>query len=259
MVGSRHRRGCAAYDHADHYRNRPVRRSANIMSGLVAEGPRDRDAEASIQEAFMPIPDRARTSCFLRENNSDMKPKISSMANTAPRGCRSGPGWRARDDLDMLSIPEAERRNASLRAERLAEADIASCACPTKARANRSTCWAANNSTRVIDTSTANPREPGLGLWLCRDGCGPGRGDRQGTFRRHPGCYPQAASGSSARWSRPASCRPTIRSPSMPLSGYSGGGKQMIAQMEQADHPEHIASPHFLYGLSLTAQAPGPK
>jgi N-acetyl-gamma-glutamyl-phosphate reductase len=35
------------------------------------------------------------------------------------------------------------------------------------------------------------------------------------------------------------------------VSGYSGGGKQMIAQIEDETHPEHIASPHFLYGLPL--------
>jgi N-acetyl-gamma-glutamyl-phosphate reductase len=35
------------------------------------------------------------------------------------------------------------------------------------------------------------------------------------------------------------------------VSGYTGGGKQMIAQIEDAANPEHIDAPHFLYGLSL--------
>jgi N-acetyl-gamma-glutamyl-phosphate reductase len=36
------------------------------------------------------------------------------------------------------------------------------------------------------------------------------------------------------------------------VSGYTGGGKQMIAQMENPDHPDAITAPHFLYGLPLT-------
>jgi N-acetyl-gamma-glutamyl-phosphate reductase len=35
------------------------------------------------------------------------------------------------------------------------------------------------------------------------------------------------------------------------VSGYTGGGKQLIAQMEDEANPEHIDAPHFLYGLSL--------
>ena len=35
------------------------------------------------------------------------------------------------------------------------------------------------------------------------------------------------------------------------VSGYTGGGKQLIAQMEDAGRPDAIAAPHFLYGLTL--------
>ncbi len=35
------------------------------------------------------------------------------------------------------------------------------------------------------------------------------------------------------------------------VSGYTGGGKQMIAQMEDKNHPEHLAANNFLYGLTL--------
>ena len=35
------------------------------------------------------------------------------------------------------------------------------------------------------------------------------------------------------------------------MSGYTGGGKQMIAQMEDPSNPDHIDAPHFLYGLTL--------
>jgi N-acetyl-gamma-glutamyl-phosphate reductase len=36
------------------------------------------------------------------------------------------------------------------------------------------------------------------------------------------------------------------------VSGYTGGGKQLIAQMEDESRDDHLGAPHFLYGLTLT-------
>ncbi len=67
----------------------------------------------------------------------------------------------------------------------------------------------------------------------------------------NPGCYPTGAIGL---------IRPLVSAGIVPpdypvtvnaVSGYSGGGKQMIAQMEDAANPDHISSAHFLYGLPL--------
>jgi N-acetyl-gamma-glutamyl-phosphate reductase len=35
------------------------------------------------------------------------------------------------------------------------------------------------------------------------------------------------------------------------VSGYTGGGKQLIAQMEDESRPDHLGAPHFLYALTL--------
>ncbi|MEN3398271.1 N-acetyl-gamma-glutamyl-phosphate reductase, partial [Brucella melitensis] len=35
------------------------------------------------------------------------------------------------------------------------------------------------------------------------------------------------------------------------VSGYTGGGKQLIAQMEDRNHPGYLAANNFLYGLPL--------
>ena len=67
----------------------------------------------------------------------------------------------------------------------------------------------------------------------------------------NPGCYPTGAIG-LIRPLRQAGILPedypvTVNA----VSGYTGGGKQMIAQMEDPANPDHIDSPHFLYGLPL--------
>ena len=64
----------------------------------------------------------------------------------------------------------------------------------------------------------------------------------------NPGCYPTGAI-VLVRPLREAGILPgdypvTVNA----VSGYTGGGKQMIAQMEDPDEPDHIAAPHFLYG-----------
>ena len=67
----------------------------------------------------------------------------------------------------------------------------------------------------------------------------------------NPGCYPTGAIG-LIRPLRAAGILPDGYPVSVnAVSGYSGGGKQMIAQMEDVNHPEHLAANNFLYGLTL--------
>ena len=77
----------------------------------------------------------------------------------------------------------------------------------------------------------------------------PGQADRIAAARRvaNPGCYPTGAIGLL----RPLvdagpDPAPTIRSPSMPSRGYSGGGKAMIEAHERERGPAFE-----LYGLTL--------
>ena len=111
---------------------------------------------------------------------------------------------------------------------------------------------AGNNSTRVIDTSTANRVNPD---WVYGfPELEPGHAERiaDARFVANPGCYPTGAIGL---------IRPLVQAGILPadypvtvnaVSGYTGGGKQLIGQMEDGARPDHISSPHFLYGLPLT-------
>ncbi|MGO8557795.1 N-acetyl-gamma-glutamyl-phosphate reductase, partial [Rhizobium ruizarguesonis] len=63
---------------------------------------------------------------------------------------------------------------------------------------------------------------------------------RAARFVANPGCYPTGAIG-LIRPLRAAGILPdgypiTVKA----VSGYTGGGKQMIAQMENPDHPDAI-------------------
>lgn len=180
-----------------------------------------------------------------------MKPKIFIDGEHGTTGLQIRTRLGNRPDLEILSIPEAERRNKDMRADFLNEADIAILCLPDEAAREAVAILEGANSTRIIDTSTAHRVAPGWTYGFAEMDKGQRERIAEARLVANPGCYPTGAI---------ALIRPLVKagllSPDHPVSinavsGYTGGGKQMIAQMEDSSHPEHIAAPHFLYGLPL--------
>lgn len=180
-----------------------------------------------------------------------MKPKIFIDGEHGTTGLQIRTRLAGRSDLDMLSIPEAERRNADLRADLLKHADIAILCLPDEASREAVAILEGHNSTRIIDTSTAYRTHPDWIYGFAEMDKGQAKKIAGARLVANPGCYPTGAIGLA---------RPLVAAGILPagypvsfnaVSGYTGGGKQMIAQMEDEAHPEHIASPYFAYGLPL--------
>lgn len=180
-----------------------------------------------------------------------MKPKVFIDGEHGTTGLQIRSKLASRDDLALLSIPEAERRNRDMRAEMLSEADIAILCLPDDASREAVSMLEGKNSTRIIDTSTAHRVHPDWTYGFAE--MEPAQRGRiaDARFVANPGCYPTGAI---------SLIRPLVAAGILPsdypvtinaVSGYTGGGKQMIAQMEDAASPDHIASPHFVYGLPL--------
>jgi N-acetyl-gamma-glutamyl-phosphate reductase len=156
-----------------------------------------------------------------------------------------------RRDVTLLSIPEAERRNAAMREDLLNGADIAILCLPDDASKEAVAMLSGNNKVRIIDTSTAYRVAPDWAYGFAE--MDKAQGDRIKSARcvANPGCYPTGAIG-LIRPLRAAGILPDGYPVSVnAVSGYTGGGKQMIAQMEDVNHPEHLAANNFLYGLPL--------
>lgn len=158
-----------------------------------------------------------------------------------------------RDDLELLSIAHEERRDPAVREARLNAADIVILCLPDDAsREAVSMLEAAGNSTtRVIDASTAFRSAPDWVYGFAEMEAGQRERIAAARFVSNPGCYSTGAI---------ALLRPLVLSGLLPsdypvtinaVSGYSGGGKQMIAQMEDASHPDAITANHFEYALTL--------
>ena len=140
-----------------------------------------------------------------------------------------------RSDLELLILPDALRKDPSARADALASADIAFLCLPDAA-AKESAALAAGSNVKIIDTSTAHRTDPN---WVY--GMPELSGNRQKIAESsriaNPGCH---ASGFIAL------VAPLVQAGLLPrdaqlscfsLTGYSGGGKTMIAQYEAPDRP----------------------
>src|SRR5882724_10125656 len=152
-----------------------------------------------------------------------------------------------RRDFEILSIAPDKRKDLLERKRLLNAADVAILCLPDEA-AKESVSLIENDTTKVIDASTAHRVADG---WTY----GFAEMDRDQSKRiagamrvSNPGCWPQGGI---------AALRPLISAGLIPadfpviaygISGYSGGGRSMIADYEQEGES---ANEFSLYGLSL--------
>ena len=152
-----------------------------------------------------------------------------------------------RKDLVLLSISADKRKDIEERKRLLNEADVAILCLPDDA-ARESVSLIENGTTRVIDASTAYRVDPAWAYGFPE--MDKGQSDRiaNARFVSNPGCYPQGPI---------ATIRPLIEAGILPanfpisvnaISGYSGGGKPMIAEYEAAGAE---ASEFMPYGLTF--------
>lgn len=151
-----------------------------------------------------------------------------------------------RSDIALNLLPDERRKDAAARADALAAADIAILCLPDDA-AREAVALARDLPTRFIDASTAHRTADG---WVY--GFAEIERKRRGElasarYVSNPGCYPTGFL---------ALIRPLVREGLLPsdtrlsihaTSGYSGGGKTMIAEFESGIVPTAFRP----YGLSL--------
>jgi N-acetyl-gamma-glutamyl-phosphate reductase len=180
-----------------------------------------------------------------------MKAKIFIDGEHGTTGLQIRTRLADRRDIELLSIPEAERRNEKMREDLLNSADVAILCLPDDASKQAYEMTAANNNVRLLDASTAFRVHPDWAYGFAEMDKDQADKIRSARHVSNPGCYPTGAIG-LIRPLRAAGILPDGYPVSVnAVSGYTGGGKGMIAQMEDEGHPEHISSPNFLYGLTL--------
>ena len=152
-----------------------------------------------------------------------------------------------REDIHMITLPEEIRKDPSARKDALNAADAAFLCLPDEA-AREAAGMIENPHTAVIDTSTAHRVAPG---WAYGFPELKGQREKIRASKRiaNPGCH---ASGFIALIAPLVSERvlaPGAQLTCFSLTGYSGGGKKMIAEYEAADRDPLLNAPRQ-YGLN---------
>jgi N-acetyl-gamma-glutamyl-phosphate reductase len=155
-----------------------------------------------------------------------------------------------RADVELLSIDPAHRKDPAARAERLNDADAVILCLPDEA-AREAVTLIENEAVRLIDASTAHRTAPDWTYGFAEMTADQRQAIAESKRVSNPGCYPTGAIGL---------IRPLVEGGLIPsdwpvsinaVSGYTGGGRTMIAEFEAASSPDHTRAPYRIYATGL--------
>jgi N-acetyl-gamma-glutamyl-phosphate reductase len=179
-----------------------------------------------------------------------MKPKVYIDGKEGTTGLQIYDRLSLRNDIELLLIDEEKRKDAAERKRLMDAADVVFLCLPDAA-AVQAVELVENPATRIIDASTAHRTASGwvYGFPELR----PGQREAIAGARRvaNPGCHATGFISIVAPLVEMGLLAADAELSCFSLTGYSGGGKKMIAQYEGADKAAELYSP-CVYGLSQT-------
>ena len=175
--------------------------------------------------------------------------KVFIDGSAGTTGLRIADRLAGRTDIELIRLPEELRKNADARKDALFTADIAFLCLPDAA-AVEAVALAEDSKVKIIDTSTAHRTNDAWAYGFAELSPAHREAIRNSIRVANPGCH---ASGFIA------SVYPLVSGGIIPadfpltaysLTGYSGGGKSLIAEYEDENRdPRHES--HRIYGTTL--------
>lgn len=161
-------------------------------------------------------------------------------------GLRISERLSERKDLSLIHLDEAHRKDPKAREEALNAAQIAFLCLPDDAA--REAVSLVHGETVIIDTSTAHRTAPG---WVYGFPELPGQQEKIIHAKRiaNPGCHASGFIALVAPLVQAGLLKAGAALTCFSLTGYSGGGKKMIAEYESPDRSPAFQSPRQ-YGLT---------
>lgn len=174
------------------------------------------------------------------------KPKIYIDGQSGTTGLEIRQRLQDREDIELLVIDDALRHDDAERRKMFEAADLAFLCLPDQA-ARKAVDLAEGSGARIIDASTAHRTDWTYGF--------PELDHRQEEKIRtadkvaNPGCHATGFIAAVAPLSRGGLLKPDAQLTAFSLTGYTGGGKRMIAEYE-GSKTEQMLAPKA-YGLDL--------
>jgi N-acetyl-gamma-glutamyl-phosphate reductase len=178
-----------------------------------------------------------------------MTPKIFIDGEVGTTGLQIRHRLAGRNDLEVISIDSGRRKDPQARAEMINRADVAILCLPDDA-AREAVGMVENKTVRIIDASTAHRIHPDWTYGFAEMAKHQREAIASARLVANPGCYPTAFI---------ALVRPLIEANLIPrdwpvsvnaVSGYTGGGRRMIAEFEDKQSSEFTEVPCRAYALS---------
>lgn len=180
----------------------------------------------------------------------EMAPKVFIDGEAGTTGLQIRQRLTPRRDLDLVAIDPARRKEPQARRDMLNAADLVILCLPDDA-AREAVQLIESNSVKVIDASTAH--RTALGWTYGFPEMSKAQRQEIAGSRRvaNPGCYPTGFI---------ALVRPLVEAELLPrgwpitansVSGYTGGGRRMIAEFEDERSPDYTRAPYRIYALTL--------
>ena len=147
-----------------------------------------------------------------------------------------------REDIELITLSEEERKNPDARKRAINSSDITFLCLPDDA-ARESVSLVENPDVRILDTSTAHRTSPDWSYGFPE--LSPEHRARVENGKRVavPGCHASGFIALVYPLVKEGIIAPDYPLSSFSVTGYSGGGKKMIADYESADRPVELDAP----------------
>jgi N-acetyl-gamma-glutamyl-phosphate reductase len=167
--------------------------------------------------------------------------KVFIDGSAGTTGLRIRERLSGRNDLELVSLPEAYRKDPAARADALNSAAVSFLCLPDDA-AREAVSLVSSPKAVMIDTSTAHRTAPG---WVYGFPELKGQREKIASSRRiaNPGCHASGFVSLVAPLVDAGLIKADVRLSCFSLTGYSGGGKKMIAAYEEDPMPELFRAP----------------
>ena len=175
--------------------------------------------------------------------------KVFIDGSAGTTGLRIADRLANRSDLSILTLTGDARKDPNARKEALFESDIAFLCLPDAA-AVEAVALAEGSKVRIIDTSTAHRTNPAWNYGFAELSAAHRSAIENSARVANPGCHASGFIASVCPLVAKGIIDPNFPLTAYSLTGYSGGGKSLIAEYEDENRDKRHES-HRIYGLTL--------